>query len=284
MPHNFITVQEIARQALPRLIENLVMPSLMHRDFSNDFVQGKGATIQVRKPNALVAKAFTTEIEAQDINESTIPVTLDKFADVSVKLSAIEMATNVDDLNRIFIEPASVALAEKINSDGLALLKEITASATGDPKTLAPFSQASMVLNKAKVPLTPRYGVWSPDALADFQTIPAIVNAEKSGTTNALRAGSIGRVFGIDNYMAQGVDSASMLGAVFHPFAFAFVTRPLTVPKGVECYTTSYNGISLRVTRGYDIKTKEDIISMDVLYGYKTLEKNLATKVVAAEA
>lgn len=282
MAHTFLEVKEIARQALPRLIENLVMPGLMHKDFSNDFVQGKGATIQVRRPNTLVAKAFTTEIEPQDITDGSIDVKLDKFADVSVKLSALEMATNVDDLNRIFIEPAAVALAEKINADGLALLKEITASASGDPKTLAPFSQAGMVLNKAKVPLTPRYGVWSPDALADFQTIPAIVNAEKSGSTAALRAGSIGRVFGIDNYMAQGVDSASMLGAVFHPFAFAFVTRPLAVPKGVECYTTSYNGITLRVTRGYDMATKNEIISMDVLYGYKTMDKTLATKVVAA--
>lgn len=282
MANTFLEVKEIARQALPRLIENLVIPNLVHRDYSNDFVQGKGATILVRKPNALVAKDFTGEIETQDIAEDSVEVTLNKLATVDVAVSAIEMATNVDDLNRIFIEPAAAALAQKINTDGLALLKEITASASGDPKTLAPFSQAGMVLNKAKVPMTPRYGVWSPDALADFQTVDAIVHAEKSGTTNALRAGSIGRIFGIDNYMAQGVDSASMLGAVFHPFAFAFVTRPLAVPKGVECYTTSYNGITLRVTRGYDINKKTDIISMDVLYGYKTLDKTLATKVTAA--
>lgn len=282
MANTFLKVKEIARQALPRLIENLVFPNLVHRDYSNDFVQGKGATILVRKPNALVAKDFTGEIETQDIAEDSVEVTLNKLATVDVAVSAIEMATNVDDLNRIFIEPAAAALAQKINTDGLALLKEITASASGDPKTLAPFSQAGMVLNKAKVPMTPRYGVWSPDALADFQTVDAIVHAEKSGTTNALRAGSIGRIFGIDNYMAQGVDSANMLGAVFHPFAFAFVTRPLAVPKGVECYTTSYNGITLRVTRGYDINKKTDIISMDVLYGYKTLDKTLATKVTAA--
>ena len=81
--------------------------------------------------------------------------------------------------------------------------------------------------------------------------------------------------------VAQGVD-AGMLGAVFHPFAFAFVTRPLTAPKGVECYVTNYNGISLRVTRGYDMNTKKEICSMDVLYGYKVLDANLATKVTAA--
>ncbi len=279
MANTFLEVKEIARQALPRLIENLVMPNLVHRDYSNDFVQGKGATIIVRKPNALVAKEFSGEIETQNIAEEGVEVTLDKLATVDVAVSAIEMATNVDDLNRIFIEPAAAALAQKINADGLALLKSITTTASGDPKSLAPFSQAGMVLNKAKVPMTPRYGVWSPDALADFQTVDAIVHAEKSGDTKALRAGSIGQIFGIDNYMAQGVDG--MLGAVFHPFAFAFVTRPLAVPKGVECYTTSYNGITLRVTRGYDMSKKTEIISMDVLYGYKMLDKTLATKVTA---
>lgn len=281
MANTFATVQEIARQALPRLIENLVMPNLMHRDFSNDFVLGKGDTIKVRKPIVLTASDFTGEISAQAIEDQTIDVKLDKLATVDVEFGAIERATNVDDLNRIFIEPAAVALAEKINTDGLALLKNISASAAADPKTLNAFAQAGKVLNKNKVPLTPRYGVWSPDAQADFQTVPAIVNAEKSGTTAALRNGSIGRVFGIENYMAQGVD-AGMLGAVFHPYAFAFVTRPLAVPAGVESYVTSYNGITLRVTRAYDITHKKEICSMDVLYGYKAMDAKLAVKVTAA--
>ena len=281
MANTFLTVKEIARQAMPRLIENLVMPNLMHKDFSNDFVAGKGATIQVRKPVALTANEFSGTISAQDINEQSIDVTLDKLATVDVQFSAIERATNVDDLNRIFIEPASVALAEKINADGLALFGNITATASAEAASLAPFSQAAKVLNKAKVPVSPRYGVWSPGAQAEFQTVPAIVNAEKSGGTAALRNGSIGRIFGIENYMAQGV-SDDMLGAVFHPYAFAFVTRPLAVPAGVECYVTSYNGITLRVTRGYDIKTKTEICSMDVLYGFKTMDKTLAVKVTAA--
>ena len=279
MANTFLEVKEIARQALPRLIENLVMPNLVHRDYSNDFVQGKGATILVRKPNALVAKDFSGQIETQDISEDSVEVTLNKLATVDVAVTAVEMATNVDDLNRIFVEPASIALAQKINADGLALLKEITASAQGVAASLEPFSQAAKVLNKAKVPVTPRHGVWSPDALADFQTVPAIVNAEKSGSTAALRAGSIGNIFGIDNYMAQGVDSG-MLGAVFHPFAFAFVTRPLAVPKGVECYTTSYNGITLRVVRGYNMQYKKEMLSMDILYGYKTMYPELACRVL----
>ena len=279
MPNTFLSIKNIARQALPRLIENLVFPNLVHRDFSNDFELGKGATIQVRKPVVLTAAEFTGSVNYQDVIEPSIDVTLDKLATVDVAFGALERATSVDDLNRLFIEPAAVALAQKINTDGLALLADVTATTDGvDPKTLDAFAQAAKVLNVAKVPLTPRYGVWSPDAEADFRTVPAIVNAEKSGTTAALRSGSIGQIFGIENYMAQGV--SGMLGCVFHPYAFAFVTRPLAQPSGVESYTTSYNGITLRVTKGYDMKTKTEMLSMDVLYGYKTMDKNLATRVI----
>ena len=38
MANGFITVKEIARQTLPRLIENLVFPNLIHKDFSDDFL------------------------------------------------------------------------------------------------------------------------------------------------------------------------------------------------------------------------------------------------------
>ena len=47
------------------------------------------------------------------------------------------------------------------------------------------------------------------------------------------------------------------------PNAFAFVTRPLAAPAGVESYVTSYNGVTLRVVRGYDMKYKKEMLSMD---------------------
>mgnify|MGYP004571349543 FL=1 len=65
---------------------------------------------------------------------------------------------------------------------------------------------------------------------------------------------------------------------VFHPHAFAFVTRPLATPAGVESYVTSYNGISLRVVRAYDVRYKKEILSMDVLYAFKTVYPELAVR------
>ena len=375
MPNEFLSIKNIARQALPRLIENLVFPNLIYKDYSDTYEVGKGATIQVRKPVILTASEFdeNSGTSAQDVKETSVEVTLDKLATVDVEFGALARATSVDDLNRLFIEPAAAALATKINDDGLALYADIpyyTGTAGTTPDGLDDFANAAKVLDNNKAPTINRYGVWNPDAMAAFRQIGAIVNAEKSGTTAALRAGSIGNIFGIDNYMTQGIKSATsgnltpggtgatglkvesnvsnnqtisvisnasasgtltgsvkvgdlvtisgkhytvILAAdaasnkvsvkldkpvtvtantavtivsggaqnlVFHQNAFAFVTRPLTAPAGVESYVTSYNGISLRVVRGYNMQYKKEMLSMDVLYGYKTMYPELAVRVL----
>ena len=77
---------------------------------------------------------------------------------------------------------------------------------------------------------------------------------------------------------AVAVAESHTANLAFVPMAFAFVTRPLVVPSGVECYTTSYNGVSLRVTKGYDMKYKKEMLSMDVLYAYKTIYPELAVR------
>ena len=364
MANTFLTLQTIARQALPRLIENLVMPNLCYRDFSDTF-SDLGDTIRVRKPSVLTAEEFDASqgVNYQDMKEGSVDVTLNKIATVDAKASAIETAVNIGDLNRIFIEPASVALAEKINADGLALHADVFNTVDCSTKDLAALAAVRKAMNIAKIPTAGRVAVWDPEADAAFTTIPAIVNAEKSGSTQALREGSIGRIFGLENYMAQGVqtvatgitaatavkvngavtagakqlaiDGTTLTGKLlageilyiggkaykvaedtaaaatnaiatvkvttelpaiadnadvtllkrdytanlaFNPMAFAYVPRPLINPdgQGVQSYVTSYNGISLRETKGYDQKYKQSTYSMDVLYGYKCIYPELA--------
>ena len=98
-------------------------------------------------------------------------------------------------------------------------------------------------------------------------------------------------IAGVEVYppMPQTADDAevTLVGShvanlAFHPMAFAYVTRPLSNPdgQGVESYVTSYNGLSLRVTRGYDQQYKRSVYSMDVLYGFKTIYPELAARIL----
>lgn len=367
MPNDFLSTKSIARQALPRLIENLVMPNLCYKDYSNEFKK-QGDTIRVRKPVILEAKDFVagTPVTVQDVKEESVDVTLDKLATVDLAFESVQMATSVDDLNRLAIEPAMVALAEKINGAGLDLYKVINnvAGTIGTtPSSLANLSEVRKVLNVNKVPLSGRRAVWDPEADAKFVEISNLTKVSEAGTAKALREGEIGRVYGLDNYMSQAVktpaktiltatavklagattagttttlsiDGTALTGKLsvgdvlkvgnicytvktasadaatnaisgivvnepiqshadntdvtiysggtqnlaFHQNAIAFVCRPLIAPKGVESYTTNYNGISLRVVRGYDMDYKREKLSIDVLYGYKLIYPEMALR------
>lgn len=373
--NQFLSVKSIARRTLVRLKDNLSFPALCYTDFAND-LKKPGDTVLVKKPVRLEAKEFSTAsgIETQDLVEEAVEVKLDTIATVDVELTATESARDFTNIDEQFIEPAALALAEKINADGMMMYRDIRQNAGiagTPPDSLASFANAALRLDENRVPSKPRYALWSPHAASRLKQIPSLVTANASGTTEALREGNIGRVFGLDNYMNQAVayhvsgalaratevltiskktagsnptieltaaltggtpnisdkglvrgdllftdnydllvradctptsgtkivvpvdqrsyaaakvgDVVHVIGSheanlVFHPHAFGFITRPLSTPAGVESYTTSYNGLSLRVTRGYDIRYKKEILSMDVLYAFKTLYPELAVR------
>ncbi|HQT52421.1 MAG TPA: P22 phage major capsid protein family protein [Phenylobacterium sp.] len=61
--------------------------------------------------------------------------------------------------------------------------------------------------------------------------------------------------------------------------AFAFATADLQMPKGVDFSAReNFDGISLRIVRQYDINNDKFPCRLDVLYGYKTLRAQLATR------
>jgi hypothetical protein len=362
--NTFITIKEFARRTLDRLIENLVFPNLIYKDFSADFVADKGATIQVMKPPILTASEFVqgTGIVPQNTAQESVEVTLDHLADVSVEFTAIQRAVNVGNLDK-FIEGGAIALAQKINSDGLLLYKDIpyfSGAANADPDGLDDFANAALVLDNHNVPQGMRKGLWNPMAYSKFRVLGDVVNANKSGSTDALRMGEIGNISGISNFMSQAVKTHTLVGAgttiaidygsgyaaglsaihidgltaafavgdiftlggyqyvvsvastlssadqditvypalkanvadgdvltpiathvanlVFHENAFAFVTRPLVLPSDKEAYVVSFNDISMRVVRGYDMTYKKDMVSIDCAYGFKTMHPELACR------
>lgn len=65
----------------------------------------------------------------------------------------------------------------------------------------------------------------------------------------------------------------------FHRNAFALVTCPLEMPDGAAFKAReSANGLSIRVVKDYDISSDDDIIRLDVLYGWKAIYPDLACR------
>lgn len=208
MANSYINLEKIGQRMLPRFLENLLMPQLTYKDYANEFVNGLGTKIQIRKPFDFVANEFSEDagIQTQDIHEDSVTITLDKISDVSVSVGALEMAMNMGDakLNEI-IDGMAVALARKVNNDGLGMVAKSRGKMIKDatPYDLDDFSDLRLILNDALAPLENRQAVWNTKADADFTRVGNLVKVNEAGTSTALRQGEIGSVFGLNNYVAQ---------------------------------------------------------------------------------
>ena len=295
MANTLITPSVIARAGLATLVNNLVFANLVWRDFDSDFVGKVGDTITIRKPATFVAQDFVraSGITIQNATEGSVAVTLDKFKDVSFAVTSEELTLKIDDFQNRLLAPAMQAIVEAVDADIAETLVD-AAEGAGGGGTVTMTSAASDVLAKSrevltrnKLPLTDRYAVLSPEATTKALGDINFINAEKSGTTDALRNASLGRVFGQETYETQVLgygpgDRGQADGVAFHRDAVTLVTRPLEVPMGVapsQYAVESFGGITMRVVQSYDIKYKQDVVSVDILYGVKATRPEGAVQI-----
>lgn len=78
---------------------------------------------------------------------------------------------------------------------------------------------------------------------------------------------------------ASGVYRPSM---AFHKDAFTFATADLVMPSGVDFAAREVmDGLSMRIVRQYDINNDKFPTRLDILYGYKTIRPQLATRILS---
>lgn len=282
--NTILTPEIIAREALMVLRNNAVMANLVHRDYSDEFVAGVGDTITIRKPASFEAKEFDGEIEVQNATESGVDVKMDKHLDVSFAVTSAQMAMDIEDFSAQLLVPAMQAFLNKIDGYILGLETDVTNRVPATGVIQNDIVDARKYLTKNGAPLTERSFVYNSDTEADLLKTDLFVSAEKVGDEGtALREASLGRKFGMNFFVDQNADEGAVDGIAFHKNAFALVTRPLALPNGAaKSAIVNYDGFGLRVVYDYDITTKTDTISIDMLCGVKTLSPELAA-VIAGE-
>jgi hypothetical protein len=68
----------------------------------------------------------------------------------------------------------------------------------------------------------------------------------------------------------------------FHKDFATFATADLVLPEGMDFATRqTYDGVSMRVIRGYDINNDNFPCRLDVLYGYQILRPQLACRLAS---
>lgn len=214
MANTFLTPQVIAMEALAILRNQLVMADLFHTDYSSEFVK-VGDTITVRKPAELIANDFDGSIATQNLTEVGVPVSLDRFKDVSVAITSRQATLELKEFSRQVIEPAMVALAQKIDEDlanwAIGNASLIVEATTATPTNLADIANSGKALDKAKAPITDRHLVLSPDHKYRYALTEVLSHVSYAGTNETLRESILGKVYGLLTYMDQNLPTSNAL-------------------------------------------------------------------------
>jgi len=231
MANIFLTPSIIAREALVLLQSNLVTQRLFSRRYETDLNGGAkvGETIRIRRRSTGVVDEYNgSTVTVRDIQETSMPLTLEKHFDATIKITDRERTMSLVDFSEQVLAPRMVQMGEKIDQYGLTKLFRVPncagpsefGSGPGTiPTTIGDWALCDKTLNDLKVPLNPRVGIVSTTQKAVILGQDAFVGVDKSGDDSALRAARVGPIMNFDLYMGQNVDittftSGTMTGAL----------------------------------------------------------------------
>ena len=211
MANRTLTSDVIAAEALMLLENNLVMSNLVHRA-EDEFAQTTnggyrvGDTVNIRKPAQFEIREGAVATP-QDVIEGKMPMVVDTQAGVDFQFTTKDLTLSIKDLSSRVMKPAMIKLGNFVDQKLMDLYKQ-TPQWVGTPgqtiNSFADFAVATQRLDDMAVPQDDRAAVLSPGdfwGMLGSQTALFINEAAK----DAYRNGSLGKIGGVDTYMAQNV-------------------------------------------------------------------------------
>src|ERR1035441_5934995 len=115
-------VKLVAADALPALVANLVMGNLVNRDYE-PVLANAGDTVNVPIPPAMLANNILEggTVKAQNPSLGNAQIVLNTHAEATFQIPDVTKVLAVPDLLRLYMQPAVIAIAEKVESDLLNL-------------------------------------------------------------------------------------------------------------------------------------------------------------------
>lgn len=241
---NTFAITDAATVASKLVGIDLNLAQHMSLDLAANYAAGKGSTVDVRVPGAVMARTKaandkTTQLVTDEITEQTIPVKLETLAYSKTVLSVEDTTLNLKDFSAQVLAPQSSAIRTYIEREAAAAIQATPADATitydpADPAKLVTAMRRILRGNgvTAETPIRVAVGA---DLYADLLDAKAIED---------------GKVHGI-----PVIESTRLLAteaAAFIPSAFAVVVRAPAVPSGVEAASVKTEGWALTTIRDFD--------------------------------
>jgi hypothetical protein len=290
-------VKLVAADALPVLVGNLVMGNLVNRDYEPVLAQA-GDTVNVPIPPTMVANNIAEggTVQLQSPNLGNAQIVLNTHAEATFQIPDVTKVLAVPELLRLYMQPAMVALAERIETDLLNTYAQFTANTAvgsgGVALTEATVDAAETALFNAKVPANmPKYLVVDPAAYSAMRQITRFSEYQTAGDAGlrTLIDGSIGKMKDFFIFRSQFVPKTGSGPATTHNLGFTkdalgLVIRRLPQPlpgTGAIAEYAEIGNFGMRVTMSYQPNTLAQQFTVDVLYGVGVLRNNHGIQVTS---
>lgn len=288
-------VKLVAVDALPALMGNLVMGNLVNRDFEPTLAQA-GDTVNVPIPPTMVANNIAEggTVQTQNPNVTNAQIVLNTHAEATFQIPDVTKVIAVPDLLKLYMQPAMIALAEKVESDLLGLYSQFTANTPlgsgGAALTEATVDAAETALFESKVPASEqKYLVVDSQSYSQLRQISRFSEYATAGDAGlrTLVDGSIGRIKDFYVFRSQFVKKTGTSPVTTQNIAFAKnalglairrLPKPLPGTGGIVEYAELGN-FGMRVLMSYQPNTLAQQFTVDMLYGVGVLRNSHGVQV-----
>jgi hypothetical protein len=210
MANSLTNVMEImVSLGVASLRQNAIAARLVNTDKNTEAAE-KNQLIRVPVPSAVPAQAVTagSANTATDLAPTGVDITLDQWYEARFKLSDREL----QEVETTRILPMAVnegikSLANQIDSFILTRLKNRAYSVrdTTNPVAVADITSVRKLLNQTLAPVEDRRLVVDPTVEEEMLRLDAFRDLDKTGQTDPLLEGILGRRFGLDIAMDQNL-------------------------------------------------------------------------------
>ncbi len=280
-------VKLVAMQGLPAVQGALIMGALVNRNYEPVLAQS-GDTVNIPIPPTLNANNIneTGSVTTQNPSLGNAQIVLNTHAEASFQIpdvtSVLVGVENGDSgLLMKYMKPALITLAEKIETDLLALYTNLTANTavgTGNTTiTESTIDLAEKALFDAKVPESEqKYLVLSSQAYTDARQVSRFTERRTRGDGTAIITGKMGEVKGFEVFRSQFVSKVSTTtnNVAFARDSFGLVMRRLPQPlpgTGAIAEYAELGDFGFRIVMSYAPNTLAQQFTVDCLYGAAVL-------------
>lgn len=267
MAHVFLKAEKIIAQGLGMLQRDLVLPNLVTRYNGSDFIGAKNDTVNIKVPSILKGREYEwrtrgAPIEVDDLEETSIPLTLNKHPYSAVAITDEQLTLDIVSWGTQVATPQIRAVAEVCEGYIVTAMEDGTYRhevdwEAGDPDSDTDRSfyrmatRARKHLNDENVPKGGRIMLLGSNLEEAALNSSHLIKANEAGSDSALREAIIGRIAGFTVVSVNSIDPD--FGIAYHPTAFGFANLAPVVPAGVSAGAVgSFEGFAMRWIRDYD--------------------------------